>query len=45
MVWIILGIIAGVIVLFLLFVAAKPNDFRVERSATMAASPRRSSLK
>jgi uncharacterized protein YndB with AHSA1/START domain len=41
MLWIILGIVAGVIVLFLLFVSSKPNDFRVERSATMSAPPAR----
>jgi polyketide cyclase/dehydrase/lipid transport protein len=39
MVWIILGCIAGIIILFLLYVASKPNDFRIERSATMAAPP------
>ena len=39
MLWPILGTIAGIIVLFLLYVASKPNDFRVERSATMAAPP------
>lgn len=36
---IVLGGLAGIIVLFLLVVATRPADFRVERSATLAASP------
>ncbi len=39
MLWTILLIVAIIIVLFVIVVAIQPSDFRIERSATMAAPP------
>ena len=36
---IILGVIAAIVVLFLIIVALRPSDFRIERKATVNAAP------